>query len=194
MTDDRDETLDELRAAMAIEPSPEFEARVRVATRESRRAGTAWGEHRRAWMWSAVAAGAVAVAVIAVVLLRPGNAAAPSAVATMRPSLTPDSAASLEHAPASGAAARPRASMVVVSRRPARAQPVDRRARVIVPDGQTSAFAQFVNAAARGEIRLQSAGASSSDAEEIVPALTRPKPIEIAQIVIARLEVDQVEN
>ena len=85
MTDDSDEILDELRAALNVEPSPEFEARVRMATHASRRAGAVWIEPRRVWIWRIVASGAVAAAAIVAVLLRPGDVAAPSPVAAARP-------------------------------------------------------------------------------------------------------------
>jgi hypothetical protein len=191
MTDERDEMLDELRAAMNIEPSPEFEARVRLATQESRPCGAVWSEHRRGWVWGAVAGGAVAAAVMAVVLLRPGSAGAPSAIAMAQPQPTAASATLPRSIQQAAVATRLEPKPPVATRRTARAASADRVTRrepdVLVPPDQAVALARLLKGVSDGRVMI---GATRSTDEDVTIApLPEPAPVTVKDVRIEPLPV-----
>jgi hypothetical protein len=192
MTGERDEILDELRAAVNVEPSPAFEARVRRATHEQHRAGTVWPGPRRAWLWSVVAGGAVAAAVIAVFLLRPGDTGSPSAVAMAQPQPTAASATlprSIQQ-PAT-IATRLERKPPVATRRAARAASADRVTRrepdVLVPPDQAVALARLLEGVSEGRVMI---GATKAmDADVTIAPLSDPTPVTITDVRIESLPV-----
>jgi hypothetical protein len=191
MTDERDETLDELRAAMHIEPSPEFEARVRLATRESRPRGAGWIGHGRAWIWGAVAGGAVVAAVMAVVLLRPGSTGAASAVATAQPQPVAASATLPRLRQQTAVVTRLERKLPVVTRRTARAASADRVTRrepdVLVPPDQAVALARLLKGVSDGRVMI---GATRSTDEDVTIApLPEPAPVTVKDVRIEPLPV-----
>jgi hypothetical protein len=191
MTDVRDEMLDELRAAMNIEPSPEFEARVRLATRESRPRGAGWIGHRRAWIWGAVAGGAVVAAVMAVVLLRPGSTGAASAVATAQPQPVATSATLPRSMQQAAVATRLERKLPVVTRRTARAASADRVTRrepdVLVPPDQAVALARLLKGVSDGRVMI---GATRSTDEDVtIVPLPEPAPVTVKDVRIEPLPV-----
>jgi hypothetical protein len=192
MTDERDEMLDELRTAMNIEPSPEFEARVRLATRESRPRGAVWSEHRSGWIWGAIAGGAVAAAVMAVVLLRPGSAGAPSAVAMAPPQPTAASATlprSIQQPAAVATRLEPKPP--VATRRTARAAAADRVTRrepdVLVPPDQAVALARLLEGVSDGRVMI--GPTRSTDEDVTIAPLPEPAPVMVKDVRIEPLPV-----
>jgi hypothetical protein len=192
MTGERDEILDELRAAVNVEPSPAFEARVRRATQERHRADAVWAGPRRAWLWSVVAGGAVAAAVIAVFLLRSGDTGSPSAVAMAQPQPTAASATlprSIQQ-PAT-IATRLERKPPVATRRAARAALADRVTRrepdVLVPPDQAVALARLLEGVSEGRVMI---GATKAmDADVTIAPLSDPTPVTITDVRIESLPV-----
>jgi hypothetical protein len=193
MTDDSDEILDELRAALNVEPSPEFEARVRMATHASRRAGAVWIEPRRVWIWRIVASGAVAAAAIVAVLLRPGDVAAPSPVAAARPQ-----PAAVGTAPARSiqqtatVVAKPLVPAPRMATRPARATSATRGARpepqVLVPAGQIELLHSLV-AMRRAGVSIPDVAGPSDDGSSVEgatppPFVGPPSPVVVESVVV----------
>jgi hypothetical protein len=186
MTDERDETLDELRAAMNIVPSREFEARVRLATRETHPRGAGWSGHQRAWMWGAVASGAVAAAVIGVVLLRSGAAAAPLAVATRqsRPAAVGTTPAREIQPTTAVAISMPAPRVRGAARGAARVTSVARVARqgpeIVVPPDQAIALARLLKGVSDGRVMI---GATKAIDEDVAIApLSEPAPVTVKEV------------
>jgi hypothetical protein len=193
MTGERDEILDELRAAVNVEPSPAFEARVRRATHEQHRAGTVWPGPRRAWLWSVVAGGAVAAAVIAVFLLRSGDTGSPSAVAMAQPQPTAADAPSRSvQPPPTAAVVRPAPLRRAVARRASNATTTVVRAGrrepdVLVPPDQAVALARLLEGVSEGRVMI---GATKAmDADVTIAPLSDPTPVTITDVRIESLPV-----
>jgi hypothetical protein len=192
MTDERDETLDELRAAMNIKPSPEFEARVRLATRESRPRGAAWSEHRRRWIWGAVAGGSVAAAVMAVVLLRSGDTGAPSSVAIAQPQPIAASGTLPRSTQQTAAVAtRLEPKPTIATRRAARPASADRVTRrepeVLVPPDQAIALAHLLQGVSDGRVMIGAIRATEEDVT--IAPLPEPAPVTVKDVRIEPLPV-----
>lgn len=193
MSGERDvDVLDDLRAALSIEPSPGFEARVGAAVSGERR-GARWQ-----WVAGALAAG-VAVAVAwtwqagAVVpqarIDGPRAAVAPgvrsgASVRAVESGGPTSFAGPLREA---GAPRRPAVdrpgSRRVVAVGPARARPLSLPAPVIVPKDQARQFALFVGAARRGEVPT---GLAGTDVSQPLPP--------IAAIVVAPLDLPLLQD
>ncbi len=133
MNDERDELLKEIGAALSIEPSPAFAARVR-AELTTAPAGLPWGR----------IAGALAAASLAVVLVSRMGLFEPAAPDRASPAAVPapavTAAAPLEIAVPPQARPRPASAEGAARQAPRRAQP---RAAVISPD-EIDAFWQIV--------------------------------------------------
>ncbi|HWB31518.1 MAG TPA: hypothetical protein VG736_13515 [Vicinamibacterales bacterium] len=192
MTDERDEVLDELRAAVNVEPSPEFEARVRLATRESRSRGAVWAGRGRAWMWGAVASGAVAAAALVAVLLRSGSAVAPSTVTTVPQSVARNTPSRSVQQAEAVAAARPaplrRAAAHGAPRRTTTAALEARRApEVLVPPDQAIALARLLAGVSEGRVMI--GATKAADADVTIAPLSDPTPVTITEVRIDSLPV-----
>lgn len=170
MIDEHDDMLDELRAAMNIDPSPAFEARVRRAV--------AAGARRPAWLpwtWAAgVAAAAIALGVIATLRRVPAEDARPNAPAiAAAPSPAPAPTAPMTTAGVD-APRRPTGTIARNTRGP--------DLRVIVPKGEARAFAQLVAAARRGDLAHVQLFAPVATAPLETPAAIDIAPIEIPPV------------
>jgi hypothetical protein len=186
MTEDRDEILDDLRRALAIEPSPAFAARVRMAV-----AGTA--QQRPQWMWArigAVGLGAVMIAATVSMWLRPGVSPDQGLAVPAGPSidiagsLSGPSAAMTKSGGGSVAAEVPASSSAKFRRRV-------REPEIIVPPGQATALARLIEGIRDGHTTLALAKWSEGpvvvapvpDVDPMrIDSLPEPTPVDPAQV------------
>jgi hypothetical protein len=145
MNTDRDDILDDLRAALAIEPSPSFEARVRAA------AATDAEQRRNWWPWLVAAGACAALAVVAAtswpraVEVQPARMAA-----TFGAPATP---------PAVSAPSTSRRSARPIASRATSTAPVRRREpEVLVPRDQAIALDRLIRGISEGRATLALAG------------------------------------
>ncbi len=158
MTDERDEILGELRALIAVEPSFEFERRVRSSVERSSSRMRSW------WPWIVAGTATVAVAVAVAIQVQQGTVA-PAAKAV---SLA---------APALAAPPEPRQHRVVLAPEVTRSQMLHaatRRARpeVLVPPDQALALQRVMAAVQEGNfIWAPEAGKSPSAVVDPLPEI-----------------------
>ena len=192
MTDERedvrvDEALRDLRAALAVEPSPEFAVRVRAQVERERARG--WPRHWRTWMIALVPA----TAALVFVLLAPFNQTTPAPtrpVASIAPRAeitrtagTPAPAVATSAVAGDVPAVQPnrsRARAVIT----AAVDPPRRELEVLVPDDQRVALMRLLAALREGRAAVPP-GAPIID--EITGELLRPTPLEMPPITVEPL-------
>jgi hypothetical protein len=161
-----DDLLGDLRRTLDVEPSPEFEARVRERVATETAARTGW------WWMGAAAAVAATVVIIMMVMPRSGAVDDLATVQTKqveRVAAPVELAASTEH-------------VSTASKRPvARAAAKRRTTRAIVPPGQDRALQQLVAAVWSGHVK--SAPRVGEDAAQLeIGTLAVPEPIQMSTI------------
>jgi hypothetical protein len=184
-----DQVMRELAQALAVEPSPDFAARVRAAAAEAPR--RRWLPASLVWAAAAVAAGVVIMVVAMpggplVLMVRPGPAEvasrAPVAPAPPRVALTRESAAAPATLSASSASRErgrrtpaARAVHVASSHEPA----------VLVPDDERRALDRLLSALASGQVDPRALPSLSEDPTVpiSIPAATPPAPLAIQPLV-----------
>jgi hypothetical protein len=164
--DDVDELFGRLRAALQVTPSETFEAGVR--------ARAAAEPARRVWWWAVPMSIATAVAVIAIVALRPAGGRRPAAIsvnaADAAPALPVPSVATTRGAinPSPARVAHPHV------------------VEAIVPEGEAAALMKFAAGVQSG--RFYYAPIANDDAAALdITALAAPAPLEPKPIVIEPL-------
>jgi len=164
--DDVDELFGRLRTALQVTPSETFEARVR--------ARAAAEPLRRASWWAVPVVATTAVAVIAVLALRPARDRSPAAMSANATRVAP--ALPLPSVASAGDAGAPATVHV--------AQP--HVVEPIVPEGETAALMKFAAGVQSG--RFYYAPIASDDQAVLdIAALTPPAPLEPKPIVIEPL-------
>ncbi len=185
----------ELDAALEIEPSPEFLARVRMRIeREPRRAPWAPGVRVGARRWALAGLGALTVAVLAVAVIRPGRSESPRPATQVAGMVPPASALAAPSAPSlplrSPAQVLPPAEVVprgsgVVRRTPARSS---RRTAVAAATVTTPPVLVAANEVAA----LERLFARAREGRVNVSALADPPVRSVASAPLAPIEVIDV--
>jgi len=175
----------ELGVLASVKPSPSLEVRIRQASTE-REAGAAW---RPSFVFQALAAALVVVA-MAFVLLR-GREPMPASIATTSPRPPQAEPAPNPAPPAPEATAAPRLALTAQSketiRRPsASARPaVPPEPEVLVPPGQLEALQRLAALVNRERIASPSLAAVEQGSPELVP----PPPIDVRSVEITPLAI-----
>lgn len=180
-----DDALQDLRATLSIEPSPEFAAKVRQQI-DRAPARSFWN----VWTWTTVAATCGIAAIAGALWLRsngtvvtpvttPGDAT--PATQTTEPSTAPSLAQSRTPMLTPTAPATQRTAMPTT----VRAATTERKLEVLVPPDQLNAIRQLMSAVRTGEVKQMAPAPVLIDPE--TGELIKPKPIEIPLITIEPL-------
>jgi hypothetical protein len=203
MTGERDEILDELRAALAIEPSAGFAGRVR-------RAVEARGARRTPWLIVAAACGAVILAAVAVEVGPTGDGATQSRAANLTVPARGSGAHVLSEAgrpvratsagePGDATTDRPVSSLVrheagaaataisaTTGRASGRAPAGSGPERALIPARAAGDFARLVAAVRRGTVPASAIPDLDVRFDPVAPApLEPPAPIEIEPLAVS---------
>lgn len=161
------EAESDLQQLLAIEPSPEFPAKVRARIHETREArAKRWG-----WMGVAIASASAAVIVIAVLRMEHGSPATHSVEFVRRPDVTLSAPARVEDGPALPALP-PRG--VPVRRVPTRAAEPAATAEIIIDHAMTDAIRRMA-------MSLRNTEPDASAAEQLQIQMGEPVPLTIAE-------------
>ena len=182
MTDERDEILDDVARALAVEPSGDFEAHVRVAI-ESRGTG-------RGVPWPAVAGIVVAAAAAGLLVLRThggGGGVAPAgpSVESVRAPVDPPSQTAPAGRDVRGAAPRrsaPREPAVSVSAARRAAPP--REPDVLVSPDQAIALRKLLDGVEGGGV---APWAVVPDGDVVIPPVSAPPPVVVRELPVQPL-------
>lgn len=167
----------ELERALAVDPSPEFAARVRIRVANAPMA-KAWWSLR----WQYVAAAACVCAAVAVVLVmgaRPRRTDVPAVVAAA-PAHTAVAAGTSHRESPTAIAEAPRVDVVSAVRRTTRSavKSGDDLPEVIVPPGGEQAIRMFAAAAWARRVPVAAAATTAEDPLQIAPVDIPPLDIE----------------
>lgn len=178
-----DVALQDLRAELSIEPSPEFAAKVRQ-TIDAAPARSFWN----VWTWTAVAAtcGMVAIAITGAVWLRTGGAVVTPGGATL-PTQTTEPSTVPSLAQSATPMLTPTAPTTRTMTKPAtaRAAATETRLEVLVPPDQLNAIRQLMSAVRTGAVKEMAPAPELID--PVTGELIQPKPIEIPLITVEPL-------
>jgi hypothetical protein len=182
MNDERDELLKEIGAALSIEPTPEFAAKVRTEIQTVRAAS------QMPYVLAATAALAVLVAVGAVVIRQ--EAPAPTGVSTVSTSPPParDMAATVPDSVRPASEALPRRSAL--------RHPLDVRSRprVIVATDEVEAFWRLLAAVQTNDLTIPPAGWRVSETTGEIEPLPEIAAIELPAVTIEPLPMAEEDK